>query len=461
MPGFSRRLLAAFALAMFAGCPTPPPAEQDCSENPFQDKCPLECDRLVQDPRCVEFCGDGEVSPNFEEKDCQIRFCVLNPGDIRCAPNPHVDGGGPDDEGVGLAPVEYCDGFDNDGDSLVDEADPFGVPCPCGGAEDQQFCYSGPPGTRGVGTCAEGVQLCISTLGFDTWGECQNQRLPIAEVCDFNSDPEDEDCDGIADNGCIEGGPQVTCPGNLLAAPLQTRQLTATAQPGASGAAIQSVFWSILNRPATSSTNPSPANALTTSIFLDVAGSFDLKFTAVDTNGTPGSCNVNINAIPTENLRIEVSWNSDGTDVDSHLLDITATKWGGDEDDLDCNFRNCDGGSNLEWGVAGAADNPRLDIDDTNGFGPENINIDFPRTGGAYRFGTQYFRSSGNTNTQVLVRIFCGGTLGGQFTLPVLLDQQLWKVADVSFSNQTTCLLTELGQVVGFTNGQFGAGIPR
>ncbi|WP_437756218.1 hypothetical protein [Sorangium sp. So ce1389] len=52
-------------------------------------------------------------------------------------------------------------------------------------------CYSGPAGTRGVGTCAAGTQTCRPD-GFG-YGPCTDEVTPADEAC-FT--PEDESCDG-------------------------------------------------------------------------------------------------------------------------------------------------------------------------------------------------------------------------------------------------------------------------
>jgi hypothetical protein len=91
-----------------------------------------------------------------------------------------------------LASQEECgDGQDNDGDGEVDEG------CMCGLAATQA-CYPGPPGTRGVGICRDGVQSCSGDMEFYTWGPCEGSVLPGAEACDGA----DNDCNGVIDDGC-------------------------------------------------------------------------------------------------------------------------------------------------------------------------------------------------------------------------------------------------------------------
>ncbi|MFT3769104.1 MAG: hypothetical protein QM820_26995 [Minicystis sp.] len=52
-------------------------------------------------------------------------------------------------------------------------------------------CYSGPPGTEGVGICKAGVQTC-NPSGM-SYGACVGEVQPKPENCDT---PEDENCDG-------------------------------------------------------------------------------------------------------------------------------------------------------------------------------------------------------------------------------------------------------------------------
>jgi hypothetical protein len=54
-------------------------------------------------------------------------------------------------------------------------------------------CYTGPPGTAGVGACKSGMLSCGATPS------CVGQVLPTTESC-FNS--ADDDCDGQVNNGC-------------------------------------------------------------------------------------------------------------------------------------------------------------------------------------------------------------------------------------------------------------------
>ena len=57
-------------------------------------------------------------------------------------------------------------------------------------------CYSGPAGTKGVGLCAAGLQLCAG----GSWSACAGQVVPATETCDNK----DNDCDGKVDQALTQ-----------------------------------------------------------------------------------------------------------------------------------------------------------------------------------------------------------------------------------------------------------------
>ncbi|WP_169800629.1 DNRLRE domain-containing protein [Archangium gephyra] len=83
-------------------------------------------------------------------------------------------------EGEVLSASETCSNtFDEDCDGATNEG------CRCGSS-----CYSGPPGTSGVGVCRAGTIYC--KFGVDPY--CAGQTLPSTETC--TTSVEDDDCDG-------------------------------------------------------------------------------------------------------------------------------------------------------------------------------------------------------------------------------------------------------------------------
>jgi len=223
------------------------------------------------------------------------------------------------------------------------------------------------------------------------------------------------------------------------------------------------VVWTVDARPAGSTAELSPDNkSLNVSFTPDLAGEYWLYLQVQDSFHMESSCTIIVRAFPKERLRIEAFWNGppdnscadgemppgcDGTDVDLHLLSPQATVWF--DDYQDCHYANCVDPVQREWGEAGELlDDPRLDIDDERGYGPENINLVEPQVG-RYSVGIHFFSGKGSDNkasADVTVRVYCDGTVT-EFG-PVVLrgaadDEQndFWRVADVEISDSTCNVL--------------------
>ncbi len=235
--------------------------------------------------------------------------------------------------------------------------------------------------------------------------------------------------------------PTLTCPMEVVTRPLTAATIEAMAEDDG---LLSGWRWELVGQPAGSAAAPpSPSNRPTTRFTPDIAGMYTLRVSVRDDDGNTATCNTTVLAVSDEGLRVEMFWNTDGTDMDLHLLSPVATAWTNDDD---CHFRNCQGGG-LNWGRAAASeDDPSLDIDDTNGFGPENINIDVPQDG-TFRVGVHGWSGRG----EVTVRIYCGGSrTEPELTLgPVRVnDGDLWKVADVNISG-ISCSIDELLDAAG------------
>lgn len=91
------------------------------------------------------------------------------------------------------AVIRICIPQGNRGTKVCDQSAPFTL-APCSG-NDSRACYTGPPGTSGVGECRSGTQRCG---GDGILTPCEGDVLPQTELC---GDGRDQDCSG-ADLGC-------------------------------------------------------------------------------------------------------------------------------------------------------------------------------------------------------------------------------------------------------------------
>jgi hypothetical protein len=143
------------------------------------------------------------------------------------------------------------------------------------------------------------------------------------------------------------------------------------------GGTIVGYEWALIAKPDGSAVSM-PSGAATsptgTGLVPDLVGDYTAELVVTsDTGEASEPCYTTVSAIPSQDLWVEMYWDHANDDMDLHLL----APGGSLETGSDCYYLNCVG-RGLEWGVAGAQDNPSLDIDDIPGTGPENINIQEP-----------------------------------------------------------------------------------
>ncbi len=174
-------------------------------------------------------------------------------------------------------------------------------------------------------------------------------------------------------------------------------------------------YWSIQKAPK-DSTSSIASTGDKASLFLDLAGNYEVCLSVEDTEGMM-SCNtdcVTIKATPRETIHIQLVWHTpadktsgdnDGTDLDLHFMTMPDGKWGDTgvaelNNGTDVYFKN----QAPVWPVENQGNEyPSLDIDDKDGDGPENINLDHPAPCRWYAIGVHYFndRAFGPSNATV------------------------------------------------------------
>ncbi len=225
------------------------------------------------------------------------------------------------------------------------------------------------------------------------------------------------------------------------------------------GGTIKKFKWTV-KQPAGSNQSLVPNAALANPTFLaNAAGEYQFCLEVWDGNDAKScvpACK-DVLVIPNNALHIELLWDTPsdpdqtdsgpaaGADLDMHFAHPLAATL-----DLDCDTAADPWFSNPwdtfwfnaapEWGNAAfTKDNPTLDLDDTDGAGPENLNLVDPEgsveEAVQYSVGVHYWNDHGYGTSYATVSIYIQGGLALQFTKVKMDPLDMWYVGKVNWPN--------------------------
>ncbi|MBI5608755.1 MAG: hypothetical protein HY902_07725 [Deltaproteobacteria bacterium] len=196
-------------------------------------------------------------------------------------------------------------------------------------------------------------------------------------------------------------------------------------------------------------------------LLANVAGEYEI---CVDVYGPDAgvqctSC-VTVLVIPDSAIHIELLWHTPadpdesdvgpaaGADLDLHFAHSMAAN-----DDLDCDGKPDPWFSNPfdtfwynaapQWGKPNySPDNPTLDLDDTDGAGPENLNLAAPEGTAAdpmaYTVGVHYWNDHGYGTSYAALNLWLYGSLFVQYTKVKLDPLDMWTVGKLWWPNKVS-----------------------
>ena len=289
---------------------------------------------------------------------------------------------------------------------------------------------------------------------------------PLGEICDNGIDDDGDgliDCEDFGDCA-TDCGPHPDCPMAVIGVeegeevvPQTMLHLVGDGSSASEGT-VARWEWTV-EQPVGSASVFMPSSQFPNPQFeANVAGTYTFHLTVWDAQNRRScvAATYEVLVIPDEALHIELIWHTPGdddesdtgpfagSDVDLHFLhpdapsDPSAPDLDFDglpdpyfDQPYDCYWFN----PHPDWADFGSTndDDPGLDRDDTDGAGPENINLNVPEGGRRYEVAVHYWNDHGYGAALATVRIYIYQTLVFEVADVRLINHDLWCAAYIDW----------------------------
>ncbi len=267
---------------------------------------------------------------------------------------------------------------------------------------------------------------------------------------------------------CASAADQCT-PGEIQVRPGMTVKLTSAPCSEDPEGDTLSYVWSIPTKPTDSRAKASPDALKETAIEIDAVGRYEARLTVRDSLNLAASADLVLNAIPRDDISVQLSWAdapAQSADLDLHLV-LTEGPGvavpGSPFCELDCFWQN----PMPAWMDPGPNDDPRLLLDDQGSKAQlESITLSAAPAGSRYRvFVHDYEHTSGAAGVTPQISIRLKGATFGPFSPGAPLSGpgtrgtgDLWAAAEIVFpADGSAPTATALGSIaLGVTASDVG-----
>ena len=246
--------------------------------------------------------------------------------------------------------------------------------------------------------------------------------------------------------------------------PQTTLHLKGDGSKGTGGQPIKTYKW-IAKQPAGSNKGFQPSSSFPNPTFVpDAAGEYEFCLDVTDANGVKSCAQTcqKVLVVPNNAVHVELLWDTPsdpdqtdvgpaaGADMDLHFANYNATKG----PDIDCdttpdpwfdNVYDCFWFNSLpQWGSANTAikDDPDMDLDDSDGAGPENLNLEHPEGDPAtpryYSIGVHYWNDHGYGVSFSTITVYLFGAVALKIDKVSMNPLDMWYVGKLNWPNQLT-----------------------
>ena len=245
--------------------------------------------------------------------------------------------------------------------------------------------------------------------------------------------------------------------------PQTTLHIKGDGSKGTGGQAIKTYKWTA-KQPAGSNKGFQPSSSFPNPTFVpDAAGEYEFCLDVTDANGVKSCAQTcqKVLVVPNNAVHVELLWDTPsdpdqtdtgpaaGADMDLHFANYLASG-----PDIDCDgtgdpwFNNpfdCFWFNNSpQWGSANTSvkDDPTLDLDDTDGAGPENLNLEHPEGDPAlprfYSIGVHYWNDHGYGVSFSTITVYLFGAVALKIDKISMNPLDMWYVGKLNWPNQLT-----------------------
>jgi hypothetical protein len=238
----------------------------------------------------------------------------------------------------------------------------------------------------------------------------------------------------------------------------QTRlQLDASASTASSGR-VTGWEWSVTQPSGSVSTFLPSAYVEKPTFEVNIIGTYTFRLKVFDELGIESCTQAEyvVNVTSDDAIHVELLWRtpgdinesdtgggmdfSAGSDLDLHFLHPEAKGQYFDYT-YDCYWEN----PLPEWGIFSPSDNPRLDRDDTDGAGPENLNVKVGEQNVRYQIGVHYWNDWGYGPAYTTVRVYIYGILRDEWKDVSLVNADMWDTHYLDWPSGVVTRITEPG----------------
>jgi len=245
--------------------------------------------------------------------------------------------------------------------------------------------------------------------------------------------------------------------------PFDTVQIDGSCSTPAQGSSnlITSYAWNIDSKPVGSDAefrNGLPADRA--ELPVNFAGHYCLSLDVTDTEGIRSCVPATqcFDVLPREDLTVQLVWDTNFADLDLHIVGDGGTPFTHESDAYFSNRHptpaDCAQGAAVCSWVDDAEQNPNLDHDDAEGYGPESTSIVHPAPGSHWRAFVHYWnkQTDQDPRTTATVRVFQYGQQIMEVSFVFEDDQQLWQALDIVWPQEqgAPATISQIGVVEPF-----------